>query len=74
MYEQSVGDVLNQVNVKITCPDFPYFITVNARDSPCDEKNDLMLLEYDGKDDEGEHFWSERYRECDEELPPKSGG
>lgn len=70
--EKSVGDVLNQVNVELVCSGFPYFITVDARESPCDEKNELMLLEHDGKDDEGEHFWKTRYRECGEELPPQS--
>lgn len=71
--EKSIGDIDNQVNVELSCSDFPHFIAVDARESPCDEKNDLMLLEYEGEDGEGEHVWKTRYRKCGEKLPPDSG-
>ena len=68
--EKPIGDVLNQVGVELSCSEFPHFITADARESPCDEKIDLMLLESEGKDDEGEYVWKAKYRGCDGDLLP----
>lgn len=65
-FDRNVNDGLSMT---LDCPEFPYIVTLDAEETPCDENAAIVVARFDGKQD-GEYVWSTDYRECNEGLPP----
>lgn len=61
--------------VTVECSAFPYHITFDARESPCDPNTAIWVISYQGEFDNVGRHWSEtRKRACGEGLPPTETG
>ena len=70
--KKQVGDLSAQQTVEIECTEFPYYIVAMADESPCDSEIEIMMLEYVGRENDDDHRWQSRFRECGRSIPPNS--
>lgn len=74
--KREIGDLTHEYSVNdgkdvtLDCQSFPYAVTFDAKESPCDENTKIMIGRYDGMRD-GNYVWATDYRECGEGLPPE---
>lgn len=73
---KEVGDITDIagaeiVPVTVTCPEFPYHLTFDATESPCDPNTVIRIATYDGTFENTGRIWpADRRRKCGEGLPP----
>lgn len=59
--------------VELECDGFPFMLTFDARETPCDDRTRIDIADYSGKHPDGTHIWTiRRTRECGHGLPPRS--
>lgn len=75
--EKKLGAVTrdSQQKVELSCSGFPYLLTFDAAESPCDEDTELGIATYQA-DATIEKSWQTKWhggrpRHCDEPLPPE---
>ena len=72
--EKELGAVSHdgQQTIEITCSGFPYLLTFDAAESPCDEDTEIKISTYQGVRTNAETDWfSSHTRTCNEGLPPE---
>lgn len=73
--EKQIGDIrndqdVNERQIDVRCSGFPYLITLDATETPCDEDTIIPVAVYSGKYEDIGHQWSFHPRKCGAGLPP----